>query len=346
MGTYVTTMLSAEPARTTASGKGVAARWDATLLLAAVTALSVMPAASAQDYPSRTVKIVVAYAPGGSTDVVARMFAQELSSAFGHTFIVENRAGGGTAIGTEAVARSDADGYTLFFGTNAFVITPLLHKKVGYDPAKDFAPIALTTVQSLGVIVNPRLKLSTVPQLIDYAKKNPDKVNFASSGNGSAQHLAGEAFKVAAGAAITHVPYKGAGPAIQDLLAGHVDLMFTSLVGNMEFIRDGRLTLLATTGATRGPATPNVPTVAESGVKGYAALTWQGFFAPANTPQPVIDRLNGALRKIGESPSMRRKLADQGMELKVSSAKALGELVLRDRDSYGDLIRKVGAKID
>lgn len=345
MGTYVTTMLRAA-ARTTASRKGGAARWYAKLMLAAVTGLGAMQAASAEDYPSRTVKIVVAYAPGGSTDAVARMFAQELSIAFGRTFIVENRAGGGTTIGTKAVARSDADGYTLFFGTNAFVITPLLQKKVGYDPVGDFAPIALTTVQSLGVIVNPRLELSTVQQLIDFARKNPDRVNFASSGNGSAQHLAGEAFKVAAGAPMTHVPYKGAGPALQDLLAGNVDVMFTSLVGNMEFIRDGRLRLLATTGSARGPATPNVPTVAESGVKGYAVLSWQGFFAPANTPQPVIDRLNSALRKIGESPSMRKKLADQGMELKVSSPKALGELVLRERDSYGDLIRKIGAQID
>jgi tripartite-type tricarboxylate transporter receptor subunit TctC len=321
-------------------------KWMTALAFAATGMLFAAQASHAQTYPERPVKIIVAYAPGGSTDIVARYFANELTTLLDQTVIVENRAGGGTIIGTDAAARSEPDGHTLFFGTNAMVINSLLHEKVPYDPVKDFAPVALTTVQSLGVMVNPRLNVDSIPALIAYAKKNPGKINFASSGNGSAQHLAGESFRMAAGIDIVHVPYKGAGPALQDLLAGHVDLMFTSLVGNMEFIKDKKLTLIATTGASRSPATPDVRTVAESGVPGYEANTWQAFFAPANTPKPIIERLNAELRKIGNSAALRKKLGDQGMELRVSSPEALGAVVVKERATYGELLKKIGAKID
>jgi tripartite-type tricarboxylate transporter receptor subunit TctC len=317
----------------------------AKISLAAGGVVLCVSAAQAQAYPSRPIKIVVAYAPAGSTDAVARMVGQELSAAMGVPVIIENRPGGGTLIGTEAAAHAAPDGYTLFFGTNAMVITPLLNEKVGYDPVTSFSPIGLVTFQSLGVLMNPRLKIDSIPALIAYAKKNPGKINFASSGNGSAQQLAGDAFRVATGVDITHVAYKGAGPAVIDLLGGHVDLMFTSLVGNMDFVKDGKLSLLATTGLSRTSATPNVKTVAES-VPGYEVKPWQALFAPTNTSKPILDRLSAEMRKIGQSPAIRKKLAEQGMDLHVSSPEELKSLVLSERQSYGALIKKTGTKIN
>ena len=293
----------------------------------------------AQAFPSHPIRMVVAYAPGGATDIVGRMLAQEMSADLGQTVVLENRAGGGTLVGTDSVRRAPADGYTLLFGTNAFVITPLLHDKPTYDPVKDFQPVSLTTVQSLGILVTPKLNLRTVQDLIAYAKANPGKVNFASSGNGSAQHLAGEAFRTAAKIEMVHVPYKGTGPAMTDLLAGRVDVMFSSLVGNMEHVNEGRLNLVATTGAKRNPATPNVPTVAESGLPGYEAGTWQAVLAPAGTPAPVVERLNAAIAKAAKSPRIVETLAAQGMEVRTSSPDALRDMLKKDSGEYQVLLK-------
>ena len=293
----------------------------------------------AQAFPSHPIRMVVAYAPGGATDIVGRMLAQEMSADLGQTVVLENRAGGGTLVGTDSVRRSPADGYTLLFGTNAFVITPLLHDKPTYDPVKDFQPVSLTTVQSLGILVTPKLNLRTVQDLIAYARANPGKVNFASSGNGSAQHLAGEAFRTAAKIEMVHVPYKGTGPAMTDLLAGRVDVMFSSLVGNMEHVNEGRLNLVATTGAKRNPATPNVPTVAESGLPGFEAGTWQAVLAPAGTPAPVVERLNAAIAKAAKSPRIVETLAAQGMEVRTSSPDALRDMLKKDSGEYQVLLK-------
>lgn len=293
----------------------------------------------AQAFPSHPIRMVVAYAPGGATDIVGRMLAQEMSADLGQTVVLENRAGGGTLVGTDSVRRSPADGYTLLFGTNAFVITPLLHDKPTYDPVKDFQPVSLTTVQSLGILVTPKLNLRTVQDLIAYARANPGKVNFASSGNGSAQHLAGEAFRTAAKIEMVHVPYKGTGPAMTDLLAGRVDVMFSSLVGNMEHVNEGRLNLVATTGAKRNPATPSVPTVAESGLPGFEAGTWQAVLAPAGTPAPVVERLNAAIAKAAKSPRIVETLAAQGMEVRTSSPDALRDMLKKDSGEYQVLLK-------
>lgn len=307
----------------------------------------IIGSASAQSnptYPNKPVRLIVAYAPGGATDIVARMLAQELTTIMGQSVIVENRAGGGTLVGTDSIKRANPDGYSLLFGTNAFVITPLLHNGPTYDPVKDFSPVSQTTLQPLGLFVTPSLKIKTVEQLIEYAKKNPGKLNFASSGNGSAQHLAGESFRVAAGIDLVHVPYKGAGPAIVDLLAGRVDMMFTSLVGNTEHIKEGRLVLIATSGIKRGSATPDVPTVAQT-LPGYEAYTWQGVIAPANTPVAVVNQLNAAIKKATSTPKFYERLAAQGMEVQTSTPAEFKARLASDTGKYKELLQRTQTSI-
>lgn len=301
-------------------------------------------AQSSAQFPDKPIRLIVAYAPGGATDIVARMLAQELTPLMGQSVIVENRAGGGTLVGTDSIKRANPDGYSLLFGTNAFVITPLLHNTPTYDPVKDFSPVSQTTIQPLGLFVTPGLNIKTVEQLIDYAKKNPGKLNFASSGNGSAQHLAGESFRVAAGIDLVHVPYKGAGPALVDLLAGRVDIMFTSLVGNAEHIKEGRLVLVATSGVKRGPATPNVPTVAQT-LPGFEAYTWQGVIAPAGTPVAVVEKLNAAIKKVASNPKFYEKLAAQGMEVQTSSPAEFNARLASDASKYKELLQRTQTSI-
>jgi tripartite-type tricarboxylate transporter receptor subunit TctC len=301
--------------------------------------------AQAQTFPDKPIRMIIGYAPGGATDIVGRLLAQELSQILGQSVIVENRAGGGTLVATETVKRSPADGYTLLFGTNAFIITPLLHEKPTYDPAKDFEPVALTTVQSLALLLSPTVPFQSIQELITFAKNNPGKINFASSGNGSAQHLTGEAFRTAAGIDIAHVPYKGSSPAQIDLLAGRVDMMFTSLVGNMDHIQHNRLKLIAVTGSHRSVAVPLTPTVAESGLPDFEAYTWQGILAPAGTPAKVIDTLNRAVLQAAHSRKIIDTLAPQGMEVQTSSPQEMGTLLDKESRLYKKLLRQTQTSI-
>lgn len=295
----------------------------------------------AQPWPARPISLIVAYAPGGATDIVARLLAQELSAGLGQQVVVENKAGGGTVVGTQAVKNAAPDGYTLFFGTNAYVINSLINKPMPWDAVRDFEPVSMVTLQSLGVMVRPGLKISSLPALIAYARANPGKLNFASSGNGSAQHLAGEAFRTGAGIDMVHVPYKGAGPALQDLIGGQVDLMFTSLVGLMDYVRDRRLLLLATTGRERLAIAPDVPTVAEAGLAGYDVQTWQAVFAPARTPRPIIERLNGEVMRVVKSGALTKRLADQGMDLRPGTPDELRAHVQRELETYTRIMKTV-----
>ncbi len=297
-----------------------------------------------RDFPDKPIRLVVAYAPGGATDIVARMLAQELTHILGQSVIVENKAGGGTLVGSDSVKRSPADGYTLLFGTNAFIITPLLHNGPTYDPIRDFSPVSLTTIQPLALLVSPTLNIKTVEELVRYAKANPGKINFASSGNGSAQHLAGEAFRNTANIDITHVPYKGAGPALIDLLAGRVDIMFTSLVGNTEHVKQGRLIMVATTGEKRGVATRDTPSVSEF-FPDYQAYTWQGVIAPANTPASTIAKLNAAIKKATEVPTFYEKLNAQGMEVQISSPDEMRRRMAAQSLEYQTLLSKTQTSI-
>ena len=300
---------------------------------------------TAANYPTRALRLLIAYAPGGATDIVGRLLAQELSLQLGQAVVVENRAGGGTLLATEALRRAAPDGYTLLFGTNAFVITPLLHDTPTYDPVKDFEPVGLTTIQPLGLLVAPQTQLDTTEKLIAYAKQHPGKINFASSSNGTAQHLAGEAFRVAANIDIVHIAYKGASPALIDLLAGRVDMMFTSLVGNMEHVKEGRLLLLATTGSKPTQATPTIPTVAQAGLPGFEAYTWQGVIAPGGTPKPIVERLNAAVIQAAQTPKIVETLAAQGMEVMISTPQDMRALWSKDSEQYKALLQRTKTNI-
>lgn len=300
---------------------------------------------TAASYPTRALRLLIAYAPGGATDIVGRLLAQELSLQLGQAVVVENRAGGGTLLATEALRRAAPDGYTLLFGTNAFVITPLLHDTPTYDPVKDFEPIGLTTIQPLGLLVAPQTQLETTEKLIAYARQHPGKINFASSGNGTAQHLAGEAFRVAANIDIVHIAYKGASPALIDLLASRVDMMFTSLVGNMEHVKEGRLLLLATTGSKPTQATPTIPTVAQAGLPGFEAYTWQGVIAPGGTPKPIVERLNAAVIQAAQTAKIVETLAAQGMEVQTSTPQEMRALWAKDSAQYKTLLQRTKTSI-
>lgn len=307
-------------------------------------AITLSARSQTREFPDKAIRLVVAYAPGGATDIVARMLAQELTQILGQSVIVENKAGGGTLVGSDSVRRAPADGYTLLFGTNAFIITPLLHNGPTYDPIKDFSHISLTTIQPLALLVSPGLNIKSIPELVQYAKANPGKINFASSGNGSAQHLAGEAFRHAANIEITHVPYKGAGPALIDLLAGRVDIMFTSLVGNTDHIKHGRLIMAATTGQKRGVATPDTPSVSEF-LPGYQAYTWQGVIAPAQTPESTIAKLNAAIKKATSTPAFYEKLNAQGMEVQTSSPQEMRTRLAAESLEYQSLLSKTQTSV-
>jgi len=226
------------------------------------------------------------------------------------------------------------------------VINTVLQEKVPYDPLRDFEPVAITIVQPLAVLAGPRLKVNSMQSLIAYAKANPGKLNFASSGNGSLQHIAGELLRDMARLDIVHVPYKGAGPAMIDLLGGNVDFMITSLLGTMEQIKAGRLKLLATTGSRRSQSNPDVPTIAESGLPGYEAISWQAVFAHARTNKSVIEKLNSSLRQIAGSKKLAQRVADNGMELRVSSPAELHDLVVKEQKKYAAIVKRTRAKVE
>lgn len=284
-------------------------RWIAVLLGLAVA----MPLA-AQDYPSRPVKIVVSYAPGGSNDVVARVIAPELQKELGQSFVVENRAGASGTIGADMVAKSPPDGYTLFMGAGAHALAPSLFKKLPYDLVKDFAPVSLAATSAYVLAVNPTVPANTLPELIALLKAKPGKLNYASAGKGTPLHLAAELFKSKTGTDIVHVPYGGDTPALNDLLAGTVQLSFMSVASTAPQIRAGKLRALAVTSARRSAALPDLPTLHELGIDGYDVGTWWGLLAPAGTPDAIVDKLNAAMRKAVAPREVKERFAPLGLD--------------------------------
>ena len=262
------------------------------LALAVLSLTAFSPDDASALYPDRIVRIVVPFAPGGGTDVIARTLAQEMAKDLGATVIIENKPGAGTIIGTQAVATSEPDGYTLLMGTFANAVNPSLNAKLPYDPHRDFAPVALIARSFNIVVVNPTSPFQSIADLIAAAKADPDKLSYGTFGTGTSAHLAGELFKDMAKVNLTMVPYKGAAPGITDLIGGQIQVMFTTVASAASLIAGGQLRALAVTSAERSPAFPQLPTVAEAGVPGYAAESWYGLFAPAKTPADVIDRLN------------------------------------------------------
>lgn len=298
----------------------------------------------------RTVTIVVPYAPGGSTDLLGRTVAQQMGPLVGRTMIVENRPGAGSGIGATFVAHAPADGNTLLVATSTtLAINPWMYKKLAYDPAKDFAPIGMIAAVPLLVVVNPSVPVKNIAELVAYSKSQPSGLSFGSAGNGSPQHLAGEMFKAATGANLTHVPYKGSGPAVTDLIGGQIQLMFSDIPPALQRVKAGKLRALAVTSAKRQAATPDVPTVAESGApgtKGFEAVAWQSLVAPAGTPKDIIDKYADALSKVIAKPELRQQLERDGLEARYMGPDQLAAYMKTEIERWGKVVKASGATAD
>ena len=301
--------------------------------------------ARAQTYPARPIRLIIGYTPGGSADITARLTGQWLSERLGQSVIVESRPGGGTNIATEAVVRAPPDGYTLLLVAPANAINATLYDKLNFDFLRDIAPVAGIIRFPNVVEVNPSLPIKTVPELIAYAKTNPGKLNMASSGNGSTIHMSGELFKMMAGINMVHVPYRGGAPALTDLIAGQVHVMFDNIPTSAEHVRSGRLRGLAVTGTARSHVLPELPTVADF-LPGYEASAWYGLGAPRNTPAAVIDRLNDAVNAILADPASKGRFAELGASLLPGSPADFGKLLADETEKWGKVVKFAGAKPD
>jgi len=318
------------------------------LLIAAVAiyAAAVHGAAGAvQPYPQRPVRFIVPFAPGGSTDTLARTIGQKLGESLGHQVVVDNRSGGNGNIGMEIVAHAAPDGYTIVLGYIAnLAIGPSLYERLPFDPVKDFAPITQPAQSPNILVVHPSLPVKTFRELIAYAKANPNKVNYASASVGSIGHLTGELLNGLAGIRMQHVPYKGSGQAVIDLLGGQVQAMFSGMSSVMPHIKSGRLRALAVTGAQRSPAVPDVPTIAESGFPGFEATAWYGVLAPAGTPRPIINRLHDDIVRALKLSDVRERLESVGFELVGSTPEAFGAYIKSEIRKWAKVVKASGAK--
>ena len=316
--------------------------------LTALALLGSVTMAAAQDaFPTRPVSLVIPFPAGGSTDLVGRIVAEKMSSLLGQQIVVDNRGGAGGNVGSAVVAKAEPDGYTILMGTVAtHAINPALYKKMPYDPVADFAPISLLVVVPNVLVVNPDFPAQNVQELIALAKEKPGELSYASSGNGTPLHLSGELFKSMAGVDIVHVPYKGAGPALIDVMGGHVPIMFDNLPSSTEHIKAGKLRGLAVTTAERAPSMPDLPTIAESGLPGYETYTWNALFAPAGTPPEVIAKLNEAAVAAVKDPAVQAKLADVGASVVGSTPEELGEHVKAEMAKWAPVVKASGAQID
>jgi tripartite-type tricarboxylate transporter receptor subunit TctC len=309
--------------------------------------VAALPAASriarAQTYPTRPVRIVVGYPAGGGTDILARLMAQWLSERLGQQFIIENKAGAGTNIGTEAVVRATPDGYTLLVVDSSPAINASFYEKLNFNFILDIAPVAGLIRQPLVMEVNPSITAKTVPEFIAYAKANPGKISMASFGTGSTSHVAGELFKMTTGVDMLHVPYRGTGPALTDLLGGQVEVMFGSVVGSIEYIKAGKLRALAVTTSTRSEALPDIPTVGET-LPGFETSVFFGVGAPRNTPPEIIDKLNKEINFGLADPKLKARLADLGGTPLVLSPAGFGKLIAAETEKWGKVVRAANIK--
>ncbi len=320
-----------------------------TLALAAAAALPLAAVpAHADTFPDKPVVLVVPFPPGGPTDAMARTLAAELKDRLGQPMIVENRAGAGGNIGAEYVARAPADGQTLLFGTSGpLAINASLYRKINYNPVKSFAPVIQVGHLPNILVVHPSVPASTVKELVAYAKANPGKLSYASSGNGASSHLAGVLFNSTAGVELLHVPYKGTGPALNDLLGGQVSMSFTDVLTAMPYIKAGRLRALGVTTETRSQALPDVPTVAEQGYKGFDVSVFFGIVAPAGTPPDRIAKLNNAFAQVLASPKVKELFAEQGLESAPStSPEQLAKFIPQQMAMWAGVVKQSGAQLD
>jgi tripartite-type tricarboxylate transporter receptor subunit TctC len=313
-----------------------------------LTAMLIMAsAAPAQTYPIRPIRWVVTYPPGGPTDVVARAIGAKLTEAWGQQIVIDNRAGAGGVIGTDIAAKAVPDGYTLLFGTSAgLTINPALNSKLPYDAVKDFAPVSLLVLNPQILVVHPAVPVNSVKELVALAKARPGQLNYASVGLGSPNHMGMELLKALTGIDIVHVPYKGTGPAITDLLGGQVQVMFNSMPSVIPLVASGKLKGLAVGSVQRSPAVPDIPTVAEAGVPGFENVTWYGMFAPAKTPHDIIVKLNKQVVQILASPEMAQRLASQGAEPRSSTPEELTKFMRVESERWKKVIKTAGIKVE
>jgi tripartite-type tricarboxylate transporter receptor subunit TctC len=316
------------------------------LLPLAFSLLAFLASPASAIYPERNVRIVVPFAPGGGTDVVARTLAHEMEKDLGISIIIENRPGAGTIVGTQAVAASRPDGYTLLLGTFANAVNPSLNAQLPYDQHRDFAAVALVARSFNLVVVNPKSSMRSIADLIAAAKATPGKLTFGTYGAGTSAHLAGELFKDMAKVNLTAVPYKGAAPAITDLIGGQIDVMFTTVASAAPLVESGQLRAIAVTSAQRSPAFPQLTTVGEAGVPGYAAESWYGLFAPAGTPTDVIDRLNTSAARAVQSETFRKLIVNEGLVTVAEPPGALDRYFREEEDRWRRVIIEAGIKVE
>lgn len=313
---------------------------------AAAIALLAAPALALADaYPNKPVKVIIPFPPGGPTDVLGRIVAQGLATKLGQPFVVENKPGASGMIGATQVAKSPADGYTLLINASLHVINPSLYPKMQHDPIKDFAPVSQIADVPMVLVVNKTNPANNLKDVIAQAKKDSG-MTFASSGNGTAPHLAGEAFNVAAGLKLTHVPYKGSAPALTDVIGGHVTMMFDPLASSTPFIQNGSLRPIAVTTAKRVPTLPDVPTVAESGLPGYEISTWYGVWAPANTPKDIVAKLSSEIGKLVKEPEVAKRIAELGSIPVGSTPEKFAAYNRSEQIKFAKIVKQSGAKID
>jgi tripartite-type tricarboxylate transporter receptor subunit TctC len=311
----------------------------------AISALAA-PLAVSQEYPARTVRVVVPFAPGGGTDIVARLLSQHLTQRLGQSFVVENRPAGSGIVGADYVAKASPDGYTLLFAFSSLASSARLVSKLPYDPVADFAPITLATTSPLLLIVPASLPAKDVKEFTAYAKANPGKLNYGSSGPGSSPHLATELLMSLTGVKLTHIPYKGIAPAVTALLADEVQFSIVPIAVAMPHVKSGKLRALGSGGPQRSAATPDIPTVAESGLTEFEAIGWWGVLAPARTPRAVVNLLNKEIRAVLDIPEVKRSLIEQGMDPAGGTPEQFAELIKHDMQKWGDIGIRLGVKLD
>jgi tripartite-type tricarboxylate transporter receptor subunit TctC len=305
------------------------------------------PGARADDYPDKPVKMVVPFPAGGSIDIVARLVGQELAKTLGQGVVVDNRSGAGGSIGTDAVAKAAPDGYTLLMGSaSSLAANRALYRKLAYDPEKDFSAISLVALQPNVLLVHPSLPAKTVAELIAYAKANPGELNYGSAGAGTSQHLAAELFRSRTGVDIVHVPYRGGAPALIDLMAGQVQLMFETIPTAIQPVQAGQLRALAVTTVKRSSMLPDLPTMAEAGVAGYVARGWIGLVAPAGTPAAIVEKLGRATQAIVRTPEITRRLTELGLEVAASSPAEFGDFIRTEVAAFKDVVAGANISLD
>jgi tripartite-type tricarboxylate transporter receptor subunit TctC len=319
--------------------------FNKSFLAAAAIALS-MTSALAQNYPSKPIHLVVPFAPGGFTDVVARILGQKLSVSMGQQFVIENRSGAGSTIGTDFVAKAPPDGYTLVMISTTHVISPWIYKKLPYDPIKSFTVVGKLADSAYVLLVNPKVPAHNVKEFIALAKSAPDTIHYASSGNGSSQHLMGGLFVSLTGAPLKHVPYRGSSGAAQDLVAGVVESSFAGVPNALAQVPGGRLRALAVTTAKRVPQLPDVPTMQEAGVPGYAASVWLALLAPAGTPPEIVNKLNSEIAKVMKDPELRKAFDAAGVEPDPSTPQAMSDYMAQEMARWGKVVKEAGIKLE